>query len=129
MSTLYTTSTAARLAGVSTKTLYRWRKKPGSGPPFVNLGDRGAPIYRYPASELEGWLNKRKGITFEQFMARVLEAPIHEVEGRPGLLWGRAELNGQMVEVTRDESDPKDFVKIKIDQLLAAFAARPGAYS
>lgn len=53
-------ATVARLLGVSTHTLGRWRRA-GVGPPWMQLEgpEDGPGSIRYPRQELESWLERR----------------------------------------------------------------------
>ena len=55
---MITTTRAAQIIGVSTRTLMRWRQK-SIGPPYVHIpagGRGGNGIYRYRPEDVEAWL-------------------------------------------------------------------------
>ncbi|MCU1642940.1 MAG: DNA-binding protein [Nocardia sp.] len=54
---MYSTGEAARLLGVDTSTLRRWRRaEPVEGPGFIRISNR---VAKYPESDIEAYLAAR----------------------------------------------------------------------
>ena len=58
MSSLISSKQAAKLLGISPKTLKSWRSA-GKGPRFLKLGSAPQAAVRYDRAEIEAWLAER----------------------------------------------------------------------
>ena len=59
MEQIYPEETAARILGVSPRSLQTWRWR-GGGPPFIRLGGKTRGPVRYTHSDLQNYLDERR---------------------------------------------------------------------